>query len=143
MLDQRAEKRFEEARTDAWVALATGDQDGWAKSDEAMKVAESYLDSLAKTTKDPDRQARVRQWIELVQNYKQAASAFRSIHGQNDALNAPEAKAATARALKISADIANLSRGLSDEYEAAANLTSPMRGRRLGSLSDSPRPPAA
>jgi methyl-accepting chemotaxis protein len=123
VLDQRAERRFEEARTDAWIALATGDQDSWAKSDEAMKVAEGYLDSLAKTTKDPGRQAKVRQWTELVQNYKQATSAFRSFHGQNDALNAPEAKAVTARALKIGDDIANLSRGLSDEYEAAANLT--------------------
>jgi methyl-accepting chemotaxis protein len=123
VLDQRAEERFEAARMDAWMALATGDHDSWSKSDEAMKVASDNLDSLMKTTRDPDRKAKVQQWIGLIQSYKEAASKFRSFHGQNDALNTPEGKAATASAVKIGDDIANLSRELTNEYDAAANLT--------------------
>jgi methyl-accepting chemotaxis protein len=123
VLDQRAEKRFEDARMNTWTALATGNQDGWSKSDESMKTAGEYLDSLAETTKDPGRQAKVRQWIGLIQSYNETASKFRSFHGQNDALSSPEGKAVTASALKIGDDIVNLSRELSNEYEAAANRT--------------------
>ncbi len=120
-LDQRAEKRFEEARMDAWMALATGEQNGWAQSDESMKIAAGYLDDLAKTTQDSGRLAKVQQWIGRMRDYNEAASKFRSLHGQNDALTSAEAKAATAGVLKIGADIANLSRDLANEYEAAAN----------------------
>jgi methyl-accepting chemotaxis protein len=88
-----------------------------------MKAADEYLDTLAKTTKDPGRQAKVRQWIGMIHNYKDAASKFKSFHGQNDALNTPEGKAATAIALKIGAEIANLARELSGEYESAADAT--------------------
>ncbi len=123
VLDQRAEKRFEDARMGAWSALATGDQNGWSNSDESMKTVGEYLDSLAETTKDPGRQAKVRQWIGLIQSYNETASKFRTFHGQNDALNTPEGKAVTASALKIGDDIANLSRELSNEYQAAANQT--------------------
>ena len=123
VLDQRAEKRFEDARVNAWSALATGDEEGWSKSDESMKAVREYLDALVKSTKDPGRQAKVRQWIGLVQTYTDAAAKFRSFHGRNEALNTPEGKAATADTLKIGADIANLSRQLSSEYEAAADQT--------------------
>jgi methyl-accepting chemotaxis protein len=122
-LDQRAEKRFQDARMFGWAALATGDQDNWSKSDESMKTVREDLDSLAQTTKDPSRQAKVRKWIGLIQTYNEAASKFRTLHGQNDALTTPEGKAATASALKIGDDIANLSRDLSNEYQAAADQT--------------------
>ncbi|MGD0642994.1 MAG: methyl-accepting chemotaxis protein [Roseiarcus sp.] len=123
VLDQRAEKRFQDARMASWTALATGDQDGWSKSEDSMKTVREYLDSLAQTTRDPDRQAKVRQWIGLIQSYDDIASKFRSFHGQNEALNTPEGKAVTASALKIGDDIANLSRDLSNEYKAAADQT--------------------
>ena len=38
-LDQRAGRRFEEARMHMWMALATGDATYWAKADTALQIA--------------------------------------------------------------------------------------------------------
>ena len=65
-LDQRVEKRVFEGRMHVWMALATGDQEHWSKSDEAFKLAVERLDELTKNTTDPGRLAQVQQWGGLI-----------------------------------------------------------------------------
>src|SRR5208283_3052071 len=121
VLDQRVEKHLFEARMQIWTALATGDQGHWPKFEEAMKLADERLEALAKN--DPERQAQLQQLSGLFKKYMDSIVNIRSLRGQNDALNAPEAKAMLADAGKIASEIATLGETLAAEVAQAAEST--------------------
>ncbi len=133
VLDQRVEKQVFEASMRLWMALATDDQGHWAKSDEAMKIAGESIDDLASNTMDPNRQEKISQWDLLIDKYKQASSKFRSLHGQNAALNTPEGKAAVASAMEIGSDLTSIGETLAKEYGRAADATE-AEAKRTASL---------
>jgi methyl-accepting chemotaxis protein len=119
--DQVIEKRIMEGRMHIWMALGSGDQEHWKQSEDAMKLAAQRLDELAKSTKDPDRLAKVQQMAELLKNFNAIAIQFQSFHGQNEALKTTEGKAVFASALKVGADISKVGEGLAADYRGASD----------------------
>jgi methyl-accepting chemotaxis protein len=118
-----AENGIAEGRMHMWMALGSGDQDHWRQSDESFKKATDFIEQLAKSTRDPGRRAKVQELAGSLQNFKEAASRFRTFGGQNDALKSDEGKATFANALKVGAEVAGNGAALRDAYEKAAALT--------------------
>ncbi|HYA74201.1 MAG TPA: HAMP domain-containing protein, partial [Roseiarcus sp.] len=123
LLDQRFEKRFYQGRMHMWIALGTGDQEHWKQSDEAFKESGERLEALVKDTNDPGRQAKARELARMLQNFKDVTAKYRFFGGQNEALNAPEAKAMVANSLKIGSEIADHANALGSEFESASEKT--------------------
>jgi methyl-accepting chemotaxis protein len=123
VLDQRVGKRIEQARTQMWIALATGDTTHWSNADTSMQIAENMLGDLAEATRDPARQAQIKQWGALIDNYKDLATRLQALHGQNAALGTAQGKQLTTIATTVGAELANVGEALSRDYDKAAKAT--------------------
>src|SRR5438309_2190756 len=54
VLDQVAARRFEEARVQMWMALATGDTTYWGNADISMQIFANTLEDLAAQSGGPE-----------------------------------------------------------------------------------------
>jgi methyl-accepting chemotaxis protein len=118
-----AEKSIADGRMHLWMALGSGDQTHWKLSDESFKQASDQIGQLAKSTRNPDRAAKVQQLTGSLQNFKEALGRFRGFGGQNEALNTPEGKAVFANALKAGLEVTDIGAALADSYEKSADQT--------------------
>ena len=123
ILDQQIQKEVVEASMDAWITLATGNQELWKQSDVAMKSVDKHIAALSTSTMDSGRLEKVKQLAALIQNFKNVESQLRAVHGQNEALDTADNKALSASAIKIGTDILTYGKVLSDEWQNVADTT--------------------
>ena len=132
VLDSVAAKRFEEARVQMWMALATGDTTYWANADLALQIFSNALDDLTDQTPNPELAAKIKHWRELVENYKKLKDDLQALKGRNEAMASVQGKQLATLAKIRGAEIASageqLRRGLNDE---ASDVQ-----RRAGRLAD-------
>ena len=119
-LDQRAGRRFEEARMHMWMALATGDVTYWSKADTALQIAGNALDDLGSQTQDAELVAKLKHWSELISAYKELQAKLQTLHGRNEALGTVEGKQLATLASQQGAAVGTAGEQLSRGYAAAA-----------------------
>jgi methyl-accepting chemotaxis protein len=99
---------------------------GWRSGPEIQGIGRNRTRLLGRrprdstNTSDPTRRAHVQQFEELLHNFKETVTKFRSVGGQNEYFNSAEGKATFANALKIGAEITNLGGALAKDYGEAA-----------------------
>ena len=115
VLDQQIQKEVVEASMDAWISLATGNQELWKQSDDAMKSVDKQhrrpLGEHDGSSPVGEGQATGRIDPEFQASGEPAPSRSRAKRNPDAAEN----KAMSANALKIGADILTFGNALSDE----------------------------
>jgi methyl-accepting chemotaxis protein len=115
-----AARRFEEARVQMWMALATGDTTYWANADLSMQIVSNTLDDLAGQTPDPALAAKIKHWSDLVEAYKKLKDDLQTLHGRNEAMATVQGKQFATNAKIRSAEIASAGEQLRRGFGAAA-----------------------
>jgi methyl-accepting chemotaxis protein len=123
-LDERVEKRVFQGRMHMWLALASGDQDQWQQSAEALRTARERLSELIASTQDPGRLARANQMKNALAAYEAKAAKLKDIKGGNAALDTPEGRQMIADVTAAGREIDALGDPLANEYEKAATSLS-------------------
>jgi methyl-accepting chemotaxis protein len=129
--EQRVEKRIYESRMHFWIAVNTKDPKDWNLASESFKVAdEAAQDMLAKTS-DPQRAAKTRTLIELVERYRDIVNSMQSAQQQQSAKSQDQMTVAEINdaikpileVIKIEDAMTKQSDELSADYRQAAEAT--------------------
>jgi len=129
VVDLRIAKRFEEARVQMWMALATGDATHWGNADIAMQIAQNTLEQLHSATEPPERLAKIQHWSELIAKYNDLEAKLQTLKGRNEAMGTVNGKQFASVATLLGADIANAGEQLAREYESSANAVQSQASR--------------
>ena len=121
VLDSVAAKRFEEARVQMWMALATGDTTYWANADLSLQIFSNALDDLTDQTRSPELAAKIKHWRELVENYKKLRDDLQALKGRNEALASVQGKQLATLAKTRGAEIASAGEQLRRAFNGAAS----------------------
>ena len=134
VLDQVAGRRFEEARVQMWMALATGDSTYWANADLSLQIVANTLDELAAQGADADLGAKIKHWGELVEAYKTLEADLQGLHGRNEALASVQGKQLATLAKTRGAEIANSGEQLRRAFSSRAAEVQDTSGRLANRL---------
>jgi len=119
-LDSLTARRFEEARVQMWMALATGDTTYWANADLSLQIVANALDDLAGGTQDPALAGKLKHWSDLIEGYKKLKEDLQTLRGRNEALATVQGKQLATLAKIRGAEIASAGEQLRRGFGAAA-----------------------
>ena len=119
-LDEDTVALVTSGRLQVWMALASGDQNHWQKSEAAFRAAHQKIADLIPRTSDPQRLAMASQLSGLLTSYEAAAAKEKTLKGNNPALDTPEGKSLAADAVAAAAKLDAVATPLADAYRKSA-----------------------
>jgi len=119
-LDERAEKRVNEARVYLWRYLATGDAALSSKVVDGFKLARARVDDLIAHTEDKTRLSKAKQMAASLDELEKAAGSIAEFRGHNASLDTPQAKTAISDTIAAADKLTAIGEELADAYDQAA-----------------------